>query len=134
MQDLSTINIVVDKKEKSEGYDVLEQAWKPLIQRFSNTISYRKFPGPANPDDKGLIVPDMSEVKKLFRIMAPLLVLVGGIVIVQVLVAAKPEPERRAPSSKLIRPFASAISRWSRAFMRAGFSPQLSMYTLSFVK
>lgn len=33
-------------------------------------------------------------MKKLFRIAAPLLVLVAGIVIVQVLVAAKPEPEK----------------------------------------
>jgi len=41
-------------------------------------------------------------VKKLFKIMAPVLVLVGGIVIVQVLVAAKPEPEKNEDETRLV--------------------------------
>ena len=41
-------------------------------------------------------------MKKLFRVLAPLLVLVGGIVIVQVLVAAKPEPEKNEDETRLV--------------------------------
>lgn len=41
-------------------------------------------------------------MKKLFKIMAPVLVLVGGIVIVQVLVAAKPEPEKNEDETRLV--------------------------------
>jgi RND family efflux transporter MFP subunit len=41
-------------------------------------------------------------VKKLFRVMAPVLVLVGGIVIVQVLVAAKPEAEKNDEEPRLV--------------------------------
>jgi RND family efflux transporter MFP subunit len=39
-------------------------------------------------------------VKKLLRLVAPLLVLVAGFVIVQVLVAAKPEPEKKAEETR----------------------------------
>jgi Protein of unknown function (DUF3800) len=69
MSDLSIINIVVDKQGKPAGYDVLENAWKALIQRFSNTMSYRNFPGPDNADDRGLILPDFSEVKKITNVL-----------------------------------------------------------------
>jgi len=69
MQDLSIINVVIDKKGKAADYDVLENAWKILLQRFSNTISHRNFPGPANPDDRGLVLPDMSEIKKITQII-----------------------------------------------------------------
>ena len=69
MQDLSIINVVVDKEGKAGDYDVLGNAWKALVQRFSNTMSHRNFPGPANADDRGLIIPDMSEVKKITEII-----------------------------------------------------------------
>lgn len=69
MQDLSIINVVVDKQGKPPTYDAIENAWKALVQRFSNTISSRNFPGPANPDERGLIVPDMSEVKKITEVI-----------------------------------------------------------------
>ncbi len=65
MADLSIINIVVDKEGKPPDFDVLGHAWVALIQRFSNTMSHRNFPGSANPDDRGLVLPDMSEVKKI---------------------------------------------------------------------
>ena len=41
-------------------------------------------------------------MKKLLRASAPLLVLIGGIVIVQVLVAAKPEPEKKDQETRLV--------------------------------
>lgn len=69
MQDISIINIVVDKLGKPNDYNVVENAWRALIQRFSNTISGRNFQGPANPDERGLVVPDMSEVKKITEVI-----------------------------------------------------------------
>jgi hypothetical protein len=69
MPDLSVINIVVEKKLKASNYDVTEAAWTMLIQRFSNTMSHRNFSGPANPDERGMVVPDMSEVKKITGIL-----------------------------------------------------------------
>ena len=71
MQDLSIINVVVDKQGKGNGYDVLGNAWRALVQRFSNTMSNRNFPGPANADDRGLIIPDMSENRITVRASEP---------------------------------------------------------------
>lgn len=64
-QDISIINVVVDKTGKPAGYDVMEKAWEALIQRFSNTMSHRNFPGPANADDRGMIIPDNTDAKKI---------------------------------------------------------------------
>lgn len=61
--DINIINIVIDKNDKTD--DVFEMAWKILIQRFENTIRNRNFPGPQNADDKGLIIPDQTDNKKL---------------------------------------------------------------------
>ena len=65
MPDVSVINVVVDKEGKAEDYDVMVRAWEALIQRFSNTMSYRNFSGPANADDRGMIIPDNTDVKKV---------------------------------------------------------------------
>lgn len=65
MPDLSLISVVIDKINKPATYDVFETAWKALIQRFENTLAYRNFPGPRNPDDMGMLFPDRSDEKKL---------------------------------------------------------------------
>lgn len=65
LPDISIINVVVDKRTKQHDTDVFTLAWKALIQRFENTVSYRNFPGLANPDDRGMIFPDETNVKKL---------------------------------------------------------------------
>lgn len=65
MSDINIINVVVDKHNKPEGYDVMEKAWQALIQRFSNTMTHRNFSGPANADERGLIIPDNTDVKKI---------------------------------------------------------------------
>lgn len=65
--DINIINVVVDKRGKTD--DVFEIAWKALIQRFENTIRNRNFPGPQNPDDKGMILPDRTDNKKLQMIL-----------------------------------------------------------------
>lgn len=65
MSDMNVINILVDKQGKPTDYDVFENAWRALIQRFENTMSYRNFPGPANSDERGMILPDNTDDKKL---------------------------------------------------------------------
>lgn len=69
MSDLTVINVVVNKSTKALGYDVLENAWQALIQRFSNTLSHRNFNGPANTVDYGMVVPDMSDTKRITQIL-----------------------------------------------------------------
>lgn len=65
LPDVNIINVVVDKTNKPPTYNVFEVAWETIIQRFHNTLSYRNFPGPQNPQDKGLIIVDKTEVKRL---------------------------------------------------------------------
>lgn len=65
LPDVSVINVVVDKRAKDLEVDVFSVAWRALIQRFENTVSHRNFPGPANPDDRGMIFPDETNQKKL---------------------------------------------------------------------
>lgn len=65
LPDVSIINVIIDKAGKPAGFDVFEAAWMTLIQRFHNTISHKNFPGPQNPDDKGLLVVDQTEERKL---------------------------------------------------------------------
>jgi hypothetical protein len=65
LPDVSIVNIVVDKLGKPLDFDVFDVAWVTLIQRFHNTISYKNFPGPQNPDDRGLLVVDQTEERKL---------------------------------------------------------------------
>ncbi len=65
MPDLNIINIVVDKHSKKAEYDPFDMAWRALIQRFENTISNRNFRGPANSDERGLLIPDATDDKKL---------------------------------------------------------------------
>lgn len=69
MPDLNLINIVIDKQNKTAGYDVFEIAWKTLIQRFENTLSRHNFVGPANPDERGMIFADHTDHKKLVALL-----------------------------------------------------------------
>ncbi len=73
MSDLRIINVVVDKEKVREkfgtDYDVFNVAWTALIQRFENTISNKKFPGPQNPIDKGVIYPDHTDDRKLTQLL-----------------------------------------------------------------
>lgn len=65
LSDISVINVVVDKAGKTPTTDIFEIAWTTLIQRFHNTMSHKNFPGPQNPDDKGLLVVDQTDEVKL---------------------------------------------------------------------
>jgi hypothetical protein len=68
MQDLNVINVIVDKQGKGTGYDVFEMAWKALITRFQNTLSHSNFRGPRNTDDRGLLICDNTDNKKLIAL------------------------------------------------------------------
>lgn len=63
--DCRIINVVLDKRRRANSSDVFELAWKTLIQRFENTIKARNFPDTVNPDDCGMIIPDMTDNKQL---------------------------------------------------------------------
>ena len=69
MNYLSVINVVVDKSGKPADYDVFRNAWRALIQRFSNMLLHRNFPVPRNPDDTGLILSDDTNTKKLVQLL-----------------------------------------------------------------
>jgi hypothetical protein len=72
MGDFNLINILVHKKDKDSSYDVFENAWRALFQRFENTIRNHNFPGPRNTDDKGLVIPDNTNNKKLITLLRKL--------------------------------------------------------------
>lgn len=65
MRYLSLVNVVVDKSGKASSYDVFAMAWKTLLQRFENTISYGNFPHPANAEETGIVFPDNTNNRKL---------------------------------------------------------------------
>jgi hypothetical protein len=65
MSELNVINIIVRKTGKPSNYDVFENAWRALIQRFDNTHSHNNFRGPKNPEDKEMIIADNTDMKKL---------------------------------------------------------------------
>jgi uncharacterized ubiquitin-like protein YukD len=69
MPEISLINILNDKANKAQGYDVFVETWMVLLQRFENTIRFHNFPGPRNPDDTGLILSDNTDSKKVIRLM-----------------------------------------------------------------
>src|SRR5438445_5537820 len=69
LTDLSIINVVVDKNGKAATYDVFEMAWKALIQRMENTLRWRNFPGPRNPDERGSLYCDGATDKRLVRLI-----------------------------------------------------------------
>jgi hypothetical protein len=70
MPDLNIINIVVDKQGKDpDEYDVFAMAWKVLTQRFENTMRYRNFRGPVNQDERGMILADRTDDKKLMQLL-----------------------------------------------------------------
>ncbi len=65
LPDVTIINVVVDKQNKTEEVDIFEMAWTTLIQRFHNTLSHKNFPGPQNADDRGMLVVDRTDEVKL---------------------------------------------------------------------
>ncbi len=69
LTNLNVINIVIDKRGQPANYDVFENAWEALVQRFENTIASHNFPGPNNPHEKGMIFSDDTDDKKLTQLL-----------------------------------------------------------------
>ena len=69
MTEFSVINVVVNKQGKGPDYDVFDMAWRVLIQRFENTLSHHNFPGPRNPDDRGLLLCDNTDERRVRDLM-----------------------------------------------------------------
>jgi hypothetical protein len=67
--DIGIITIVVEKSGFENAGQVFEIGWKCLVQRFENTLSHRNFPGPQNPEDRGLIIPDNTNGEELRLIL-----------------------------------------------------------------
>lgn len=67
---LRIINVIVDKRNKRQDYDVFCKAWDALINKFENTIQLANFPiiklgtTPAHPEH-GLVVVDETDEKLL---------------------------------------------------------------------
>jgi hypothetical protein len=72
MPDVNLINVVVDKQGKGMQYDVFENAWRTLIQRFENTVRYRNFRGPMNTDDRAMLFPDNTDNERLRKLLRKL--------------------------------------------------------------
>ncbi len=63
-QDINVITVVASKAGKTKE-QVFDWSWQRLIQRFENTIRYRNFRWPANPDDRGMLIADRTDDKQL---------------------------------------------------------------------
>lgn len=69
--DVSVISVCVDK-HKHLGKDVFTLAWTALIQRYENTLTWKNFNGPQNQVDKGFVLPDNTDGKKLTALVRKL--------------------------------------------------------------
>lgn len=65
---VSITNVIVDKNGKPQDYNVFENAWRALFQRFENTLSYGNFPGKYR-HDHGMIITDATAGEKLARLV-----------------------------------------------------------------
>jgi hypothetical protein len=65
---ISITNVLVNKAGKAAPYDVFENAWGTLFQRFENTLIHGNFPGGFK-DDYGMVITDATAGKKLARLV-----------------------------------------------------------------
>ena len=63
LPDVSSINVVVVKRAGDTSESVFDRGWGTIIQRFENTLSHKNFPGPANPDERGIIFCDATDAR-----------------------------------------------------------------------
>ena len=68
MNFISITNVIVDKQNKPPTYDVFDQAWRVLFQRFENTIGYGNFPG-GHKTDTGMVLTDNTDGRKLTKLV-----------------------------------------------------------------
>lgn len=65
---ISITNVVVRKAGKPADYDVFDNAWRTLFQRFENTMTHGNFPGGFK-YDHGIVVTDATAGRKLLRLV-----------------------------------------------------------------
>jgi hypothetical protein len=65
---ISITNVVVDKRQKYRPYDVFNNAWQYLFQRFENTMNYGNFPG-SHRSDYGIVINDNTDGMKLQKLV-----------------------------------------------------------------
>lgn len=65
---VSITNVVVSKAGKPATYDVFQQAWLTLFQRFENTLKYGNFPG-GHRADCGIVITDATNGTALLRLV-----------------------------------------------------------------
>jgi hypothetical protein len=64
---ISIFSVVIDKQGRTD--DIFELAWNVLFNRFENTIRNKNFPGPQNPDERGIVISDNTEGEKLRKLL-----------------------------------------------------------------
>jgi hypothetical protein len=64
LSDFRVVSVRIDKQGKPDGYDVFENAWRVLIQRFENTLTHQNFPG-CQLTDHGIIFCDETDAVTL---------------------------------------------------------------------
>jgi hypothetical protein len=71
LPDVRSINVVALKRPDDTSEMIFDRAWRALIQRFENTIARGNFPGPKNPEERGIIFCDNtdSRLNRLLRRM-----------------------------------------------------------------
>lgn len=65
---ISLTNIVVDKSNKPESYQIYENAWRTLFQRFENTLRHSNYPR-RDSESFGTVYTDATSGRKLQLIM-----------------------------------------------------------------
>ena len=65
--DLSVLTVAIDKRTTT--LDVFDKTWEHLISEFETLVRNRKIPGPSNADERGIILPDNTNGKKLTAIV-----------------------------------------------------------------
>lgn len=63
LPDVRSINVVAVKRPGDTSHSVFDRAWRALIQRFENTLANGNFPGPKNPEERGLVFCDSTDAR-----------------------------------------------------------------------
>lgn len=66
-KDIRTFSIVINKTNCRQ--DVFIRAWDALINRFENTLKNKNLPGANENDNRGIIIPDNTDKKKLTQLI-----------------------------------------------------------------
>lgn len=70
LKGVAIINVVLDKTRTNQNAsDAFGYAWISLFQRFENTMVHKNFPGPCNPQERGIVFPDMTDGARLKNLL-----------------------------------------------------------------